>query len=132
MHSRLSLCSIAIFFLGSAGSSKGCKCPAQTPQEFADRAETVFIGKTSNDKPTMLSGGRSRSSFVVLKVVKGKVPPKVEVEYDNQTDCSYSFDGGERYLVYAKYHNSPLLIEACSGTNRSRFASQDFPILELR
>lgn len=103
----------------TAAPAMACDCARPgSPREELQRADAVFSGEVSN-----VSKERGRIEFKVEKIWKGPRAKRISIEYE-QSDCTYVFVVGKKYLVYA--HGKDLLSTSiCARTQVLDKASDD-------
>jgi hypothetical protein len=124
-----------------------CSCaPPGSPQDALNDATAVFGGTvTAIEAPfgtpicketfpfidvVVSSGDPVRVIFEVTDVWKGAVDRRVIVTTSrNGASCGYSFQVGERYLVYASSQSTELRASLCSRTNHLAQAQNDLVVL---
>lgn len=99
--------------------------------EVADH-DAVFLGRVVAVREVSLGNDAERRTIVTLEVERywsGRVRTKMEVYGGLGIDCNYSFDEGERYVVFAnrfaarerrhlKVPAGALQVHECSRTSR--------------
>jgi len=94
-----------------------CDCPRPgSPREELQRVDAVFSGEVR-------SVNRERIEFKVEKTWKGPRAKSISIQYE-QSDCTYVFDVGKKYLVYA-YGKGILTTSICTRTKDLNKASDD-------
>jgi len=116
---------ISLLGLGGFGlgmSANACQCNEPPPATEAYKSSTaVFVG-------TVVSGRLEadfwrRYEFRVDEPLKGKLGTKVEISTGRGGgDCGYSFEIGEKYLVYAGGSPENLGTSICTRTKPYDFA----------
>jgi hypothetical protein len=121
-YASLLLVVVATVILNS-GNASACFCsPPDFSQSIMD-AKAIFSGK-------VVEVSHEKVVFAVEGVWKGKVEEKITLGM-NQSSCTYPFEQGETYLVYAlKYKDSDfseyrLFTNLCTRTRRLGEAKQD-------
>lgn len=103
-----------------------CSCVADPPvRELLAGAEVVFAATAVNvgDGLDRLAGIRPMAELEVERAWKGAVEKRmylVQGHVGGGADCSYGFERGQSYLVFAsrdaQTQGSPLATSLCSGT----------------
>jgi hypothetical protein len=87
-------------------------------------SESVYLGKVDSLSILQNEGARVQvASFVVLKGWKNALEATNKVLKSTVTSCSYPFEEGEEYLVYAFLDSdnpSNLIATTCSTKHRSK------------
>jgi len=112
-----------------------CSCMLPPPPgEAADQSDAVFVGEvTAMDLQAASSGLQVvRVSFRVLGSLKGVDRTAVVYTNESSAACGYSFEEGDRYLVYAGQSNGQLHTGLCSRTKRLAQAAEDLKALNLQ
>lgn len=91
---------VATFLL--VNSAAACQCMQLERLSFASIAkyDIIFLGQVIAISDDDI---KSRASFRVTEVYKGKSYPQIELEYDGATDCSMNFVPGETWIIYGKW-----------------------------
>ena len=94
-----------------------CDCARPgSPREELQRADAVFSGEVS-------SAGREKIEFKVEKFWKGPRAKRISIRRE-QSDCTYVFAVGKKYLVYA--HGKGIFSTSiCDRTKELDKASDD-------
>ena len=147
---RAAIClALFIILLATPSPAKACLCgDGYSPSEAFMDADAVFTGKVvavSNDysvdfpldrllsrisgKPIYVWG--SQTTFLVFNSWKTVVTTSVTVQQIGISDCEYSFNWGDDYLVYAQNTNSSTIFTThrCSRTTRISPATEDLSYL---
>jgi hypothetical protein len=94
-----------------------CSCARPgNPREELRRRDAVFSGEVT-------SINREKIEFKVEKFWKGPRAKKVSIRYE-QSDCTYVFVTGKKYLVYA-FGKEILETDICTRTKELDKASDD-------
>jgi hypothetical protein len=89
-----------------------CDCKTLLPPDSFKAADLVFVGNViSSDK----SESEVNSSFRVEQVLKGTNNGQVVITGHN-SDCDYSFQTGNAYIVYAHQSNGKFFASTCMST----------------
>ena len=120
---RLALSALVAFMPAAA---LACSCgqdegpPQQQVALARSRADAVFVGKVIElrIKPTPpYSSSLLLAVFEVSESFKGRVGPLVVMPSGgNSSDCSYGFESGKTYLVYAYSSGGVLSTDSCTRT----------------
>jgi hypothetical protein len=95
----------------------GCQGPG-SPRKELQRVDAVFSGEVSNVN-------REKIEFKVEKIWKGPRTKRISVKHGNeQSDCTYVFAVGKKYLVYA-YGKKIYSTHVCTRTKELDKASYD-------
>ncbi|HEY6404221.1 MAG TPA: hypothetical protein VI479_22560 [Blastocatellia bacterium] len=94
-----------------------CAWPG-TPREELQRVDAVFSGEVSS-----VSKEQGKIEFKVEKIWKGPLAKRISVRYE-QSDCTYLFVVGKKYLVYA-YGKEIFETSKCGRTKEFDKASDD-------
>jgi hypothetical protein len=113
-RSRIGLLAAALLLvqLGhGAEPAYACSCGESSPQEEFEQSDSVFIGRARRASTYALPDPRPDAvllpsvltEFDVERVWKGPVQPRIAVLTHDPTawPCAFSFEVGERYLVYS-------------------------------
>ena len=110
----------------SARPAAACSCVADPPvREMLATSEAVFVATAVNvgDGLDRLAGFRPMAELEVERAWKGAVQKRmylVQGEVGGGADCSYGFERGQSYLVFAskskRVPGSPLATSLCSGS----------------
>ena len=101
--------------------AQACSCAVGTPQEYAERAEVVFVGTvTSTD-----GGPKDRLvsyDVEVDRVFKGEVGPETSVVSSSMSSmCGLpGLPEGEPLLFFADPGSAGLTVNSCGGTGEAR------------
>jgi hypothetical protein len=94
-----------------------CDCaPPGSPREELRRVDAVFSGEVSGVS-------REKIELKVEKFWKGPRAKRISIEYE-QSDCTYIFAVGKKYLVYA-YGKGIYSTSICTRTEELDKASDD-------
>jgi hypothetical protein len=94
-----------------------CDCARPgSPREELQRVDAVFSGEVS-------SVTREKIEFKVEKIWKGPRAKRISIEYE-QSDCTYVFAVGKKYLVYAS-GKGVFSTSICTRTKELDKASDD-------
>jgi hypothetical protein len=94
-----------------------CDCArAGSPREELRRTDAVFSGEVT-------SINRERIEFKVESFWKGPRSKRISIRYE-QSDCTYLFTVGKKYLVYA-YGKEIFETSICAGAKELDKASDD-------
>jgi hypothetical protein len=128
---RIGLILALLALLAPVGQVFACSCAEPLlPREAAEKAAAVFTGVvtshelvTRQDSPS--GEPRRHYQFTATDVFKGEVGTTVDVYTGlGGGDCGYSFEIGQKYLVYA-YGTPPRLnTNICSRTKIITLPSQ--------
>src|SRR5262245_37621595 len=96
-----------------------CGCQrAGSPREELQRVDAVFSGEVSDVN-------REKIEFKVEKIWKGPRTKRISVKHGyEQSDCTYVFVVGKKYLVYA-YGKKIFSTHVCTPTKELDKASYD-------
>ena len=100
---------------GQRAMACDCSWPG-SPREELQRKDVVFSGEVTGIN-------RERIEFKVEKLWKGRRAGKLSIRYE-QSDCTYLFVVGKKYLVYA-YGKEILEMDICTRTKELDKASDD-------
>ena len=112
-----------------------CSCAGASPEESAAQADLVFLGTVAEVTLTNRSvrAGSSdplRVVFDVQTVYKGDGEEELVLETARDgASCGYTFQVGQRYLVYARAVDGVLTTDLCSGTKTEFDATADLTFL---
>lgn len=112
----LALAGAALVMPGSHVAA--CSCAGSTPEVAATFADAVFTGTAiaSQDVPAAPGSPTTIFTFAVDGVAKGRVGARVPVLAGGfDASCGISFDGDQRWLVFASYDGAMLTTGLCSG-----------------
>jgi hypothetical protein len=147
---RAAIClALFIILLATPSPAKACLCgDGYSPSEAFMDADAVFTGKVvavsnnySVDSPldrllSRISGKPiyvwgSQTTFLVFKSWKTVGTTSVTVQQIGISDCEYSFNWGDDYLVYAQNTNSSTILTThrCSRTTRVSPTTEDLSYL---
>src|SRR5687767_239946 len=110
-----------------------CSCAGPlAPCAQAWRVDAVFAGRVLDIRPSDNPGGSQAVRIAVEQRGRGVDADIVEVHStpQNGVNCGYTFQAGERYVVYASRSASGLTTNMCSGTKRAADASGDLAYLK--
>ena len=94
-----------------------CDCARPgSPREELQRVDAVFSGEVSGVS-------REKIEFKVEKFWKGPRAKNISIRYE-QSDCTYAFVTGKKYLVYA-YGKEIFSTSICARTKELDKASDD-------
>lgn len=89
-----------------------CDCNTLSPPDSFIAADLVFVGNViSLDK----SESEVNSTFRVEQVLKGTNNGQVVIT-GHISDCDYSFQTGNAYIVYARQSNGKFIASTCMST----------------
>jgi len=95
----VAMAAVAMFVSFASPTDKramACDCVwPGSPREELQRADAVFSGEVSG-----LNKEREKIEFKVEKIWKGPVAKMISIKYE-LSDCTYLFEVGKKYLVYA-------------------------------
>ncbi|MFN7965038.1 MAG: hypothetical protein U0V87_05050 [Acidobacteriota bacterium] len=113
----------------AATNAIACDCvsPA-TPRDRLDQASVVFSGTVIASTVATAPKWTAFYRFQVIDRFKGEVPSEVVLEHED-SDCSFHFEAGASYLVYA-YGKQRLFAHTCSATQRLSSAGPEIEALE--
>ena len=112
---------------GAAGAAYACRCV--TYRSAADQlaaADVMFVGSVVSSEPeeTRIKGVRNATQFVVVKTLKGEVPPKAEVLHEAGSGCGVNFRPGQKRIIFA-HRNAEGGLET-SGCDAPQFLLTDY------
>lgn len=117
-------------------NAAACTCVQPgSVQERKQQSHAVFEGKAVSVKESALAlfGSSSKAvkaSFQVNEVWKGQVAPTITVITAGASDsCGFTFEEGERYLVYASDRDGHLEASLCGGTVHQSYAGEHLAVL---
>jgi hypothetical protein len=140
---------IVIGSLVASWPAISCSCVTGTLKGDLEGSYAVFVGKVTRVEILHSDGvidlirairdplrpGESVTARAVLEpleVVKGTLPKEVEFVTDNGCcDCSFWFDVGETYLIFARGNGGNLTTSACSRSGRLIDVTDDLKALGL-
>jgi hypothetical protein len=94
-----------------------CDCPwPGSPREELQRVDAVFSGEVS-------SVNREKIEIKVERFWKGPRSKRISIRYE-QSDCTYLFTVGKKYLVYA-YGKEIFETNKCTGAKELGNATDD-------
>jgi len=106
-----------------------CECKKSlTPNEARKAAEAVFVGTVVESHRELTQGGYEwRVKLSVEQSWKGAEEDEVVVYVVKNEDCTFSFEAGKRYLVYAwrQEGRGRLVTNACARTAPFDAGSED-------
>jgi hypothetical protein len=129
---RIALILALLALLAPIGQVYACSCAEPLlPREAAEKAAAVFIGivtshelVTRQDSP--LGEPRRRYQLTATEVFKGEVGATVDVYTGlGGGDCGYTFEVGQKYLVYTYGTPPKLNTNICSRTKIITLPSQE-------
>src|SRR5262245_16435278 len=121
------VCSVAV------QPAHACTCvPALAPCAQFWKVSAVFVGTVRDIQPVEGSPVTKLVSFDVEQAGRGIAGKRVTVEAAVQTgsNCGYTFQLGERYVVYARGSDGRLTTDMCSGTKLVSDAIEDLAFLK--
>jgi hypothetical protein len=131
---RLAL--LTLLFLAGAGlaPADACSCAAsRAPCEEYWRVSAVFAGTVRETRPVPERPGMLAVQFAVDQRGRGVDSDSVVVESapQNGGNCGYTFNVGQRYVVYAqRTPGGQLMTSMCSGTKQAAAAAVDLAYLK--
>ena len=117
---------VAVAFPVWAGAqTPACSCPASSGHAVKDlsRYKSAFAGRVSE-----IDG--SKVSFEILRVYKG-ARSKTLVLSAGAQGCSFSFEKGQSYLVYANGEKDSLSTDNCAPNRALGAATAELRQLDL-
>ena len=129
----------AFLFFCVTNVAHACSCyPSESPCYAFQRSQAVFVGlvnSVTRDNIVQMLGERKLSyghlvvQFTVEEPLKGVATKTVEVVTGlGGGDCGYTFEVGERYLVYASKRESPTTLRGMPLTLISGGSSLTVPL----
>ena len=89
-----------------------CDCNTLSPPDSFKAADLVFVGNViSSDK----SASEVNTTFRVEQVLKGTNNGQVVIT-GHMSNCDYSFQTGNAYIVYARQSDGKFLASICMST----------------
>jgi hypothetical protein len=133
MRSITILLGTVLVLLLANSDANACWCAERRPVcEAYGTADTVFVGTviSVNDSPNPIDDARVGYKFSVEQVYAGVPGATVEVLTGRGSgDCGFSFQAGERYLVYAYRNENRLTTSICTRTKLFDRATEDLAFL---
>src|SRR5262245_59604866 len=137
---KLILCVVAGLWFGLiAEAVSGCTCPRPADVKLkklvlqaVEEADAVFSGEVIEIIPHLET---KEVRFAVLESWKGVETAQVTVESPigesggDRRECSFPFEVGKTYLVYASGKEDELQTNTCFRTNRLKRVRQEVKIL---
>jgi hypothetical protein len=130
-----------MFCFGGSTNTANARCLLQTPSEAFRKATLVFLGKAvSIEDPAqtaaqlqLLTQPLSRQitvQFTVERVLQGTHVNDVRIQtITGAPESGYSFEVGEKYLVYANEIKGALFVGGCSRTTPAASAQEDLSFI---
>jgi hypothetical protein len=116
--------------VGVAGAADACRCVAyKSAADQMAAADVMFVGRVQRSEPEtgrLASLTRNATQFVVLRTLKGEVPPTAEVMHESARSgaCGVSFKPGETRIVFA-HRNAEGELET-SGCDAPQYLLADY------
>jgi hypothetical protein len=114
---------------GLRDASAACDCQKSlTPGEARKQAEAVFVGTVTESHRELIAGGFEwRVKLSVEQSWKGADEDEVIIYVGKNEDCTFSFEAGKKYLVYAwrQEGRGRLMTNTCSRTRLAEAGSED-------
>jgi hypothetical protein len=98
--------------LAGVAVAAGCDCTTLSPPESFKAADLVFIGSVVKSDN---SSADVNSTFRVEQVLKGTNNGQVVITGQN-SDCDFSFQTGNAYIVYARQSDGKFFASTCMST----------------
>jgi hypothetical protein len=113
--------------LAEARPADACSCYAPPPPcENYWEHDAVFAGKAVATRVVPAkNGGTAETTFDVSEDFTGNVGARVVVSVGTSTSCSYEFEKGTEYFVYATRDGTVFFTGACTGTKPLSEATED-------
>ena len=128
---KLRGCLVGVLLIGLAfpAGVQACSCLSpRTPWEARTRADAVFSGTVLDIQRRDVS---LRVTFELDKAWKGISKQQVTIQTRaSSASCGYSFETGERYLVYAQSDENAYRTHLCTRTVRLEDAQPDMEAFE--
>ena len=127
---------LACWCLGGGGPA--CEEAWKTGNDAIFLGRVVKIEQIQGDSgmpvgaASMTSSGKFRRvTFEVEEVYRGDSSKTLQVmTAGDEGGCGYSFENGERYLVFAANHERQLTVSLCSATRPAKYATADITYLQ--
>lgn len=101
-----------------------CRCSQfPSPQDALKGAKAVFAGKVIS------VNAAGSATFSVSQIWKGEVLQQLVVTSPSGNSCSFNFQQGQDYLVYASGENGSLTTGLCDRTKQLSSAELELPLL---
>jgi hypothetical protein len=138
-HIRLlSIPLLAIGFLAGALEAEACVCVETPACHLVLYADAVFVGTVVDIEEPLKARGKEdpgrgfRARIRVEEVFRGledTVGSEVLVDGQTHTSCSYVFEKGTRYVIYASTKAGGFRVHYCTGTKPVEVAEKDLQFL---
>lgn len=118
---RLFVATLFLFACGYPSNTEACSCGRQgAPCAAVWSSDVVFVGRAETGGP----GNRVR--FTVERAVRGLDAAEIDV-VTGPGNCSYQFEAGERYVVYARRNpqTNEITTSICTRTRPAMHAADD-------
>jgi hypothetical protein len=125
--------SMLLLALLASSHAAACSCViSPPPREALKGADAVFVGKVVGGLTTSPSSRGVLTHFLVRSAWKGCWTSAVAVDGTaGGSNCGYSFEMGEEYLIYARRRDGELYTSQCTRTAPAREAMEDLAALGL-
>jgi hypothetical protein len=134
MMTRIILVALLAVFALYATPAEACSCAGpDAPCSQYWRVSAVFAGRVEDIRPTSGEAGNLAVRFAVERRGRGVTTDTVVVESpaQNGVNCGYTFQPGERYVVYAfETPDRKLVTHMCAGNKRFADAAADLAFLD--
>ena len=126
---------VAIVFALAGKDAFACSCMAPgTPCEAYGKATAVFVGTVTGVRDSQVQQATDWTplafKFSVEQAYLGVAGSEVEIFTGNGAgDCGYTFQPGQRYLVYAYRYKDKLSTSICTRTKPFSRATEDIAFL---
>lgn len=129
MRATLRIILLAACLAPAARGATPCDCKKSlTPNEARKAADAVFVGTVVESHRELAPGGYEwRVRLSVEQAWKGAEGDDVIVYVVKNEDCTFSFEAGKKYLVYAwrQEGRGRLVTNACARTAPFDAGSED-------
>ena len=125
----------------SSNLSFACSCITAGLDNSVIHAEVIITGKIISRENVLVKSKRdedfgstvAKYTILVTEKIKGNLKKNIVTVYGDASNCAYTFQVGENYIIYAIYHNKHmydskkvkkfLFTNKCTRT--ARFDSQE-------
>jgi hypothetical protein len=120
------------FALLPTANTLACTCvsaPGPACQEaWKVSVGAVFLGRVVNIEP--IDGTTNRVTIEIEEAYRGVSGTSVQIFTSaSESACGYSFEQGDKYLVFANIDGTKLIVDLCSATKPAKYASDDIAYL---
>jgi hypothetical protein len=111
---------LGLMVIAARRESLACSCARTNPCQAAGHADSVFSGTVSSIEMVPANESSTQLFIVRINVEQAFVnaPRPVASLTMDISSCTFSFELGQRYLVYANNRSGKLTTSSCSRTRR--------------